>query len=278
MFRGHGVTGFNPPGILHTRGVFYRSVRPSRRFPNGRSSYSALIVRYPFTQTGYERIRLTFLQNRRIIVGTRYARESESGSSMLRKRQMNVSENIIRRCVEGDQAAFRALVEAHQSYAYALAVRMLFNAEDAKDVVQEAFIRVWKHLHRFNPQNKFTTWLYRIVTNLCYDRIKAKKRSIRKIRSIQSQDAGEDVKGEDVEQRVQSEEMMQIIQKITETLHPKQHIVFTLRDLQDLSIEGTARVACMTPGAVKSNLYYARRHIRKYLERMGYGGDSDHGM
>ncbi len=74
--------------------------------------------------------------------------------------------DIILQSINRDRLAFRKLVESHQSYAFKLAFRLLCHEEDARDVVQESFIRVWKHLPTFNPQNKFTTWLYGIATNL----------------------------------------------------------------------------------------------------------------
>ena len=84
---------------------------------------------------------------------------------------------IISLCIKGNKEAFRRLVEKYQPYAYALSLRLLCHEEDAKDVVQECFIRVWHHLHKFNRKNKFTTWLYTIVSNLCYDRIKINNES-----------------------------------------------------------------------------------------------------
>ena len=185
---------------------------------------------------------------------------------------MKDPEYTIRRCIDGDIWAFRDLVEAFRPFAYGLAFRILFNEEDAKDVVQETFIRVWKHLHRFDPRNRFTTWLYPIVTRLSYDRLKAKKRHRRKMNAIQSENEERNRDGEDAMKRVEQAEMMNMIEKAAKKLHPKQRIVFTLRDLQGLSIEETATAAGMSRGAVKSSLYYARRRIREELEKHGYGG------
>ena len=82
------------------------------------------------------------------------------------------TETIIERSRGGDGEAFRLLVKAHQGYAYALAFRLVCDDEAAKDVVQESFIRIWKHLPEYRPTVKFTTWMYRIVVNLSYDRLK----------------------------------------------------------------------------------------------------------
>ena len=93
-------------------------------------------------------------------------------------------QDMIWRSREGDLSAFQQLVEHYQHYAYILAFRLLGDDEDAKDAVQEAFIRVWKHIKNFNLSSKFTTWFYRIVTNLCLDRIKAQKRKNRFFRKV----------------------------------------------------------------------------------------------
>jgi DNA-directed RNA polymerase specialized sigma24 family protein len=86
------------------------------------------------------------------------------------------SQDIINRSRAGDQAAFATLVRGYYPVAYALAVRILCDEMEAEDVAQEAFIRVWRNLDRFDPETRFTTWLYRIVTNLSLDRIRSRRR------------------------------------------------------------------------------------------------------
>ena len=83
---------------------------------------------------------------------------------------------LIRNAKQGNAEAFRGLVETYQNYAFQLAYRFLRCEADAQDAVQDAFIRVWKHLPRFNQRKKFTTWLYRIVVNIALDHIRKKKR------------------------------------------------------------------------------------------------------
>ncbi|MDZ7722543.1 MAG: sigma-70 family RNA polymerase sigma factor [candidate division KSB1 bacterium] len=79
---------------------------------------------------------------------------------------------IIEKAQTGDSIAFQSLVEAHQMFAFRVAFRLLCHEENAHDVVQEAFIRVWKHLEKFNNRKKFSTWLYKIIVNLCYDQMR----------------------------------------------------------------------------------------------------------
>jgi RNA polymerase sigma-70 factor (ECF subfamily) len=85
-------------------------------------------------------------------------------------------EHLIEQSKKRDAAAFRQLVETFQPLVFRLAFRLLCNDDEAKDIVQESFIRIWLHLHQFKHGTKFSTWLYKIACNLCYDRLRAIKR------------------------------------------------------------------------------------------------------
>src|SRR5512141_653661 len=86
--------------------------------------------------------------------------------------------SLIQRAQKGDQEAFAALVTEHQRYIYNLALRVLKNEEEALDLAQETFVRAWTALPNFRGQSQFRTWLYRIVTNLCYNRLPNLRRSL----------------------------------------------------------------------------------------------------
>jgi DNA-directed RNA polymerase specialized sigma24 family protein len=85
-------------------------------------------------------------------------------------------EELIKKAKNGDVHAFRQIVNEYQSYAYAVAFRFLYDECDAEDVVREVFIRIWNNLSGFDPRKKFTTWMYKIIINLCYDKAKSNKR------------------------------------------------------------------------------------------------------
>ena len=80
---------------------------------------------------------------------------------------------LISRSRQNDGNAFRQLVEGHQSMVYSLAYRLLCNEEEARDAVQETFIKVWLNLKIFDTNRKFSTWVYAIAANLCYDKLKS---------------------------------------------------------------------------------------------------------
>ncbi len=189
--------------------------------------------------------------------------------------QPDNSQELIVRSRNGDLTAFQQLVEKYQGYAFTLAFRMLGDQDEADDTVQETFIRVWKHITKFNFSSKFTTWLFRIVTNLCLDRIKAGKRKSNVISADYEQaDLPEatDSYNYNPEDDYIKKNLVKTIAILAAELSPKQRIVFVLRDLQDLNINETAQIANMSLNSVKSNLSCARRKIREKLERLNYPG------
>ncbi len=86
--------------------------------------------------------------------------------------------DIITRCQQGNKDAFRWVVQTHQRMLFSLALKMLCDEEEAKDAVQETFIRVWQNIRDYDPQRTFTTWLYTITSRLCLDRLKRKNRIV----------------------------------------------------------------------------------------------------
>lgn len=187
--------------------------------------------------------------------------------------QPDSSQELIVRSQDGDLTAFQQLVEQYQGYAFTLAFRFLGDEDEANDTVQETFIRVWKHIAKFNFSSKFTTWLFRIVTNLCLDRLKAGKRKSNVISADYKQDdLPEPADLYNPEDDYIKKDLVKTITILAAELSPKQRIVFVLRDLQDLNINETAQIANMSLNSVKSNLCCARRKIREKLERLNYPG------
>jgi RNA polymerase sigma-70 factor (ECF subfamily) len=180
-----------------------------------------------------------------------------------------VPEEVLVQSINGDQRAFQHLAESYQPQAYALAMRFLRDETEAQDVVQESFIRVWKHLRSFDMERNFGTWLYKIVTNCCLDHLKALSRWRRLFRFFErGEENSVDLPGTgSLESEAHDRDLLRIIQKLVRSLPRKQGTVFTLRDLQDLSVDEVAEVTGLSPGSVKTNLHYARRTIRKKLHQ-----------
>jgi RNA polymerase sigma-70 factor, ECF subfamily len=172
--------------------------------------------------------------------------------------------DLIRQSIQGDLSAFRTLVERHQHYVYSLAIRSVPHREDAEDIVQDTFIKVWLNLRFFDYRGKFTTWVYRIVANLCIDRLRSAKR----FSTVAA--ASEEINllwinGQDEMKKVEEKDLAGQIKMLADHLSPKQRMVFILRDLQDLSIEEVSQVMKISEGSVKTNLYHARNAIRLNL-------------
>jgi RNA polymerase sigma-70 factor (ECF subfamily) len=168
--------------------------------------------------------------------------------------------------VGGDKTSFRKLVEAHQSFIYATAFRMLCDRYDSEEIVQETFIRVWKNLHRFNPEMQFSTWLYKIAVNLCYDKIKANKRHRDRISfDLEKSIIINQPSLENIETSVINKEYADIIGYLCNELPPKQRLVFTLSELDERSVEEISEITGLTSQKIKSNLYCARQNLKNKL-------------
>ncbi|MBF8296398.1 MAG: putative polymerase ECF-type sigma factor [Bacteroidetes bacterium] len=179
-----------------------------------------------------------------------------------------VEENVVTRSQCRDLAAFEQLVRKYQPYAFSLAMKFLCDEAEASDVVQDSFLRVWKNIDRYDPNQKFTTWLYKIVVNLCVDRFRALKRSRNIFLSRDRDPVMEDLPDErDWETMRSHEQLADIIRTLSGQLSRKQRLVFTLRDLQDLTVDEVAEITGLSIGSIKTNLHYARKSIRDVLVR-----------
>jgi len=176
---------------------------------------------------------------------------------------------LISRSKQDDLEAFRKLVEGHQSFVYSLSFRLLCNEDDARDAVQETFIRVWKNLERFNTDMRFSTWLYKIASNICYDRMKALKRRNNLVSfDIENTSLLNCASLENIETTIINAELAEMIKFFTNDLAPKQKLVFTLHDLEGLQVDEIVVITGLSPGKIKSNLYCARQCLRGKLENI----------
>jgi RNA polymerase sigma-70 factor (ECF subfamily) len=147
-------------------------------------------------------------------------------------------------------------------------MKFLCDEAEAADVVQESFLRVWKNVNRYDPGRKFTTWLYRVVANLCVDRLRILQRKRRVFLSADHNSVLEDLPDERNWETLRAHQQLgEIIRTISGQLSKKQRLVFTLRDLQDLSVDEVGEITGLSIGSVKINLHYARRFIRDILVR-----------
>ena len=179
--------------------------------------------------------------------------------------------DILIRCQHGDKAAFRSVVKTHQRIVFSLSLKMLCDEEEAKDVVQETFIRMWQSIREYDLRRPFSTWIYTIATRLCLDRLKSMKRIVPlpDDESVLRQFAA----NADIHRKLENSEWVAIVRMLSKRLSEKQRLVFTLCQLEGLSSQEVTHITGMDTKQVKSNLYMARQTIRKQLKALGYGQD-----
>lgn len=180
---------------------------------------------------------------------------------------------LIRAAQAGDESAFEQLVRAYDSAVLRIALNMLRSPEDARDVYQEAFLRVHRNLHVFRFDCSFHTWLYRIVTNLCLDHLR--KRKVRKEEpgTVDSAEGTIDRMAQfeepaphaDPERQTQSRELGKRIEKALGDLSPRERMVFEMRHFQGLRLRNIGEVLGTTEEAAKNCLFRATQKLRGAL-------------
>jgi RNA polymerase sigma-70 factor, ECF subfamily len=174
-------------------------------------------------------------------------------------------ENIITKAKNGDKISFGILVKKYQQFAFNLAFRVLCNEDDAKDVVQDSFVKIWKNIKLYNPKVKFTTWMYRIVINTAIDH----QRSTMKRNDVSITDFHENFEQlteDNPEKQLDNKETGQFIRLATDTLSEKQKLIFVMRDLQGLSSAEVCEILNLSFTTIKSNLYHARKAVKDKLQ------------
>ena len=177
---------------------------------------------------------------------------------------------LVRRCKEGDRQAFRELVERYQRKTVAIALGMLHDREDALEVSQEAFAKVFTNIQQFKEEASFYTWLYRIVVNLAIDRQRQKGRQ-----PLLEDDQGDGESGgisatpaalnSDPYEQVKDKELRDRIRAAIAELTPAHKAVILLREVEGLSYEEISEILQCSRGTVMSRLHYARKRLQSLL-------------
>jgi RNA polymerase sigma-70 factor (ECF subfamily) len=190
---------------------------------------------------------------------------------------------LIEAAQSGDSRAFRKLVERHQRRAFAIAFAMVRDESDAKDIVQEAFVRVYRGLDRFEGGSRFFTWFYRILTNLAIDlKRKPGRRDVEHDDGRLALDAAEEadfpfisrIDGAEPLDVVQRRELGDRLQAALEALPPYHRGVVLMREVEGMSYEEMAVAMNVSKGTIMSRLFHARQKLQRALEDY-YHGDGD---
>ena len=169
---------------------------------------------------------------------------------------------VIARAQSGDAAAFRELVERHQSRAYALALRILRSPADAEEVAQDAFVRVWTALPGFRGESSFSTWLHRIVARRALDRVAVLKNRRAREQLEESLPERADPLA-DGRKRDEHRARTVVLQRMIDRLSPHQRAAVTLFYYEGRSVEDVATVLGMPANTVKTHLLRARTALRE---------------
>jgi RNA polymerase sigma-70 factor (ECF subfamily) len=165
----------------------------------------------------------------------------------------------------GDTAAFEQLVRRKTSKVYALCYRVIGNAEDAKDISQLVFIKLWENLEKYDPQYAFDTWLYRMVTNVAIDFLRnrqsreaAVNSNLRLVKTTADPEQGV---------VVQRKEIDNVFKEVSAVLSPKQKTIFVMREMDDLQSSEIAKILGCRESTVRNHLFNARKLMQEQLKK-----------
>ena len=176
---------------------------------------------------------------------------------------------LIQRAQAGDRDALSALVQGQQTYVYSIAMSIMHNPADAADMTQESFVRLLRSIGTYRGETKFTTWLYRLVTNICLDGLRRRGRPVESLDESAGSDEGQsaserladDDRWTNPQEEVELRESATEVRLALEQLPPAQRLALTLHYFQDTRYEDIAEIMGLPLNTVKS-------HIRRGKERL----------
>lgn len=178
---------------------------------------------------------------------------------------------LVARARTGDERAFKALLEKYERAVFTICLRMVRNREEATDLAQESFIKTFSSLDRYNPAYAFSSWLFKITSNLCIDHLRK-----RRISTFAMDEPVEGEKGEFTRQYVAPDptpdetfsrnEKMQKLDAGIAALPEHYRIMLVLRHQEDMSYEEIAESLAIPLGTVKARIHRAREMLRAILE------------
>ena len=192
--------------------------------------------------------------------------------SQSRERQVSAElpdRDLAIRARGGEMVAFETLVTRKTTAVVSLARRIVGNSEDARDVAQMVFLRVWNEIHRYDEKYSFNTWLYRIATNLSIDflrssrsRERAHGATLHIVREREESTASEATRN------AEDAELARLFETVSSRLSEKQKAAFVLREMQDCETKEIAEILGCGESTVRNHLFNARRILRKEIGRL----------
>ncbi len=183
---------------------------------------------------------------------------------------MDSDEILVKKCLNGDQAAYDLLVERYQHKIYNLTYRYTGNPTDAADLTQETFLKAYLALAGFRRESSFSTWLYRIAVNMCRDEYRKKKRKKNlSLDELQEQGSNPEIfisEQGNPEESALSSDTQRMVQLCLNQLSEEHRLILILREIKDLPYEEISRCLGCSLGTVKSRLNRARKALKQKIE------------
>jgi len=182
---------------------------------------------------------------------------------------------LIRRCKRGEEAAFQEVLQRYRGPVYNLCWRMARNDEDARDLTQEVFIKVFSLLDRYDEQYAFSSWLFRIATNHCIDHLRRQRLrflSVERDGGLDEDEAEMQIPdtGPEPDVVLQRREALEKLEEVIAELPPHYRVITLLRHDQQLSYEEIAESLQLPLGTVKARIHRARNMIQQLLAARNY--------
>ena len=188
----------------------------------------------------------------------------------------NEDYKLIKLCLKGKKEVFAQLVDKYNRRVYNMAYRLTSNPEKAKDISQDAFIKIYKSLDRYDPKYKFSNWLLKTVSNLCIDYHRTRSQNTASLEvilasgaenAILSQATGQQASLErELEERLEAAELQSVIREGIELLPIDYRAVVVLRHIQNLSYKEMSQMLNLPMGTIKARIHRARKLLKGYLE------------
>jgi len=180
--------------------------------------------------------------------------------------------SLIRRAQEGDRSAFETLVRLYDKNVLRLALQVVGSPEEARDLYQEAFLKVYRSIRHFRSEAKFSTWLYRVVMNVCLDHMRRQK-TRKEVPTPQPaegeveflQTVPDDRPNLDPERAAHSKEIAQRIKAALDRLNPRERLVFELKHYQGLKLRAIGEICNTSEQTAKNCLFRATQKLRMEL-------------
>ena len=172
---------------------------------------------------------------------------------------------LVESILAGDSGAFETLVRRKTGKVYSLCYRVVGNAEDAKDIAQLVFLKLWENIGKYDPKFAFDTWLYRMVTNVAIDFLRSRQSreatvnsSLRLVKTVS--DADQSVS-------LQRKEIEAVFNEVSSALSPKQKAIFVMKEMEDLPSVEISKILGCRESTVRNHLFNARKIMQEQLRQ-----------